>query len=136
MTWNSGLARAVADAAVVAVPSLWSAPVESALVKSLVTARAVAVADNPTAFASEIPEDVVLHLPVEPDAAAHRLRSAVGGGWHPNRGSIDDFVAQLRSTGSTMLKSMDHILGLRKATGTGAAQPGFQETSKGGVGDD
>ena len=136
MTWNSGLARAVAGAAVVAVPSLWSAPVESALVKSLVIARAVAVADNPTAFASEIPEDVVLRLPVEPDAAAHRLRSAVGGRWHPNRGAVDDFVAQLCSTGSKMLKSIDRVLELRRARVATAAQPGFPGTSEGGVGDD
>jgi hypothetical protein len=77
MSWDTGLREAVEDSACTAVPSLWSAPIEGALVKSLVSAPLVAVVDNETAYQSELPERVLLRLPQEPAAAARALRAAL-----------------------------------------------------------
>lgn len=69
--------EAVYEAALVCVPSLWSAPAEGALIKSLVVGRAVAVVQNDTALASELPDGLVLKLSPDPAAAARQLADAV-----------------------------------------------------------
>ena len=65
--------EAVHEAALVCVPSLWSAPAEGALIKSRAVARAVAVVRNDTALASELPDELVLKL--SPD------RQRLPGNW-------------------------------------------------------
>jgi hypothetical protein len=100
MTWETGLGEAVRDAALVLVPSLWSAPIEGALVKSIALARAVAVVENEGAFASDLPEGLCLVLPADPAAAAERLSRAVAEGWRPaeelRRGWVEAFAASQR----------------------------------------
>lgn len=83
MTWESGLSDAVRNAKLVLVPSLWSAPIEGALIKSIGFGRTVAVADQQTAFSAEIPDDLVVRLPVNLDDAARRLAAAAQTGWQP-----------------------------------------------------
>lgn len=106
MSWDSGLAEAAADALVVVVPSLWSAPVESAVIKSLLTARAVAVVDNPTAFASEIPGDVVLRLSADPVRAADELSVAVRHSWQPKAESRARFLDRYRACNEMLLQAV------------------------------
>jgi hypothetical protein len=76
MTWETGLKQHVIAARFVLVPSLWSAPIEGALVKSLCLARNVVVVDVPTAFSAELPAGLVLKLPPDPDRAAAELLAA------------------------------------------------------------
>ncbi len=83
MTWGAGLRKAVMKARIVMTPSLWSAPIEGSVVKSIFLARAVAVARNDTAFSSEIPDDVVLKVPVDHAAAARALERALLEDWRP-----------------------------------------------------
>jgi len=77
-TWNSGLKDAVEASRCVLVPSLWSAPVEGALIKSLALSKMVAVVDIATAFSSELPEGAVLRLPSNTALAAQVLHDAIG----------------------------------------------------------
>jgi len=74
MTWETGLEAAVRAAPVVLVPSLWSAPVEGALIKSIALARSVAVVDTSSAFSHELPAEVVARLDPDPAIAAVELR--------------------------------------------------------------
>ena len=65
------------------VPSLWSAPIEGALVKSIAISRATAVVDNPSAFAAELPDNLILKLPNAPVRAAAALEKALASDWRP-----------------------------------------------------
>jgi hypothetical protein len=83
-TWESGLRDEIRKSRFVIVPSLWSAPIEGALIKSIACAEAVAVVDNPTSFCDELPGEVVLKLPAHPSAGAEELRRACEIGWRPD----------------------------------------------------
>ncbi len=110
MTWESGLREEVRSAPLVLVPSLWSAPIEGALVKSIALARSVAVVENDGAFASELPEGLCLSLPAELDRAAAALSQALAARWRPReevrRAWVESFVARQRPL-------LDRLLALR-----------------------
>jgi len=77
MRWETGLQEEIEASPVVAVPSLWSAPIEGALVKSIVKGKAVAVVDSGGKYSREIPENLLLMLPEDPGHAAEILINAV-----------------------------------------------------------
>lgn len=91
-SWESGLKDEIRRARFVVVPSLWSAPIEGALVKSIVYAEATLVVDNPTSFCDELPEGVVLKLSADPVAGAEDLRHALRADWRPDATSRTDWV--------------------------------------------
>lgn len=62
MSWATGLKDAVRNAKVVLNPSLWSAPVEGALLKSIKTNGCVAIVPVEYSFQKEIPSNTVIHL--------------------------------------------------------------------------
>jgi glycosyltransferase involved in cell wall biosynthesis len=84
MTWESGLRDEVRRSRITLVPSLWSAPIEGALVKSVIEAPAVGVADVPTSFSSEFPDSIVVRLPNDPVEAAAALKNALESSWKPD----------------------------------------------------
>ncbi|VFQ47291.1 hypothetical protein MSL71_49860 [Desulfoluna butyratoxydans] len=71
--WESGLREAVTGCPLVLVPSLWSAPIEGALIKSIRLAQKTAVIRNETAYSREIPEDVLLQLTFDVKRAAEEI---------------------------------------------------------------
>lgn len=83
MEWGSGLSEHVAASRITLVPSLWSASIEGALIKSLFTAPAVAVVDIASAFSSELPSELLLRLHPDVKWAAGQVRDAVATGWRP-----------------------------------------------------
>ncbi len=85
VTWETGLKEEVIKARLVLLPSLWSAPVEGALVKSIVYGKAVAVVEENTAFSSELPDDVVIKLPRDVTVASETLRYCINQGQKMNR---------------------------------------------------
>jgi hypothetical protein len=106
MTWDTGLAEAARSASVVLVPSLWSAPVEGALLKSIAVSRAVAVVENSTAYAAELPHDLVLTLPVEPGEAGRRLEAAVRDGWCPEEEVKADWISTFRRMNEPLVDNL------------------------------
>ncbi len=84
-SWESGLREEMAKSRFVIVPSLWSAPIEGALVKSIACAKAVLVLDNTTSYSEELPSGVVLKLSPQPEIAAKELITAIEDDWQPNR---------------------------------------------------
>lgn len=62
MSWETGLKTAVANCKIVINPSLWSAPVEGALLKSIKYNGCVAIVPGDFSFQKEIPLDTVIHL--------------------------------------------------------------------------
>lgn len=73
MSWETGLKDAVQSSSLTLAPSLWSAPIEGALVKSILHAPRVAVVSVHSAYSSELSSDLVLHLPTNPEDAASAL---------------------------------------------------------------
>ncbi|MEI8283805.1 MAG: hypothetical protein WCG52_02335 [bacterium] len=73
LRWDTGLSGQVRSAPVTLLPSLWSAPVEGALLKSILVARKVAVADVKSAYSGQLPEGLVLRLSLAPNQAASAL---------------------------------------------------------------
>lgn len=69
-SWENGLRGAVENAKLVCVPSLWSAPIEGALLKSIFYNGEVAVIKTQYGFSQEIPENALLHLSPDPSCAA------------------------------------------------------------------
>ena len=76
--------EAMAASRMVMVPSLWSAPIEGALIKSLITNDRVAILDNDSAFQSELPHEAVLRLSGDPVQAARQLQVALDADWAPD----------------------------------------------------
>ena len=52
--------------------------------KSIALGNAVAVVDEPTAFSSELPDDLILKLPADPCAAGNTLTGAIEHRWAPD----------------------------------------------------
>jgi hypothetical protein len=96
MRWENGLHAAVRSCRLALAPSLWSSPCEGALIKNIVTARAPAVVDIPSAFSAEIPPNVVARLPTHPAEAAAAIRRIVADGWKPDASARRAWVAAFR----------------------------------------
>jgi hypothetical protein len=77
MTWSTGLQEAVESAAITIVPSLWSAPIEAALIKSVIFAPLTASVANETAYCTEISSNIILKLDKTPAKAAEQLTIAI-----------------------------------------------------------
>lgn len=99
MRWNQGLFDAIKGASLTVVPSLWSAPCEGALVKSIITAQATAAVANSTSFASEIPKDICLGLPADPGQAADVLLQSMQDHWQPDSGARHSWAKNFYSHG-------------------------------------
>ena len=101
------MAAALKSASLVVVPSLWSAPIEGALVKSIVANPRTAIIDNASAFQSEVPTDVALRLSGDPAIAADQLKTALAECWQPDPAAHFAWVTafQKRNVGF-----VDHIL--------------------------
>lgn len=97
MRWSSGLEKAVRTSFITAVPSLWSAAIEGALVKSLVLAPRVAVAENASAFSATLPHGAVLVLPSDPALAGAALARAHAEGWKPDAAVRERWLEQFRA---------------------------------------
>ncbi|MBS1962184.1 MAG: hypothetical protein JST04_08210 [Bdellovibrionales bacterium] len=83
MRWESGLREKVRTAKLTLVPSLWSAVIEGALIKSICLAPRTGVIDIDGSYAQEIPADILLKLPSSPADAAKRLTDALSN-WQPD----------------------------------------------------
>lgn len=84
MNWYAGLKAAVADCGIAVAPSMWSAPIESAVIKNFIFAPASAVVVNTSAYADEIPAFLCARLPADPAHAAAELQTRLGQSWRPN----------------------------------------------------
>lgn len=79
-TWEQGLKDIVIKAKLVCVPSLWSAPIEGALLKSIACNGEVAVVKTEYGFSREIPNNVLLRLSSSPSHAAEEISSHLASG--------------------------------------------------------
>lgn len=106
LTWESGLADAVASAVVTLVPSLWSAPVEGALVKSIVVGRAVAAPEIESGFVVDLPPGLVRLLAKSPGIAAEQLRETLAIGWRPESSTLIGWKSRFKADNAPLLAKM------------------------------
>lgn len=107
MRWSEGLFDAIKGAKLTLVPSLWSAPCEGALIKSILTARATAVVRADAAFSGEIPDDVLLKLSTNPSHAASQIQGVVdGSGWSPSSTARRAWVAKFKAQNADMCERL------------------------------
>jgi hypothetical protein len=111
MTWETGLREAMAASRMVMVPSLWSAPIEGALIKSMVTSDHVAILDNDSAFQSELPDEAVLRLSGDPLEAARQLRTALDAGWAPDAFVHRKWIRDFRKFNERFFENIFDIIG-------------------------
>ncbi|NBW41371.1 hypothetical protein EBR25_10295 [bacterium] len=77
MTWENGLKEHVTHCRMVLVPSLWSAPVEGSLIKSIFYNGRVGVVDTAFGFHHEIPEQFVCRLTPDLRVSADKIRQLI-----------------------------------------------------------
>ncbi|WP_432467989.1 hypothetical protein [Agarivorans sp. Z349TD_8] len=91
-TWESGLADIVTRAGLVINPTLWSAPVEGALIKSMLMNDNVATVVSSYSFSSEIPKRAIVVLPRCERTAAEQLRN-LDGDWKLDKEIKDKWIS-------------------------------------------
>ncbi|NNE36913.1 MAG: hypothetical protein HKN08_01310 [Gammaproteobacteria bacterium] len=104
--WEDGLEEAVASARITVVPSLWSASIEGSLVKSLVVAKAVAVVQVESAFSNELPENLLLKLPANPEQAALKLKQSIQQNWQPDARLKQKWINEFESINRNTMNSI------------------------------
>lgn len=77
MTWETGLKEHIIHCKMVLVPSLWSAPVEGSLIKSIFYNGRIGVVDTTFGFHKEIPDQFVCRLTPDLGASAEKIRQII-----------------------------------------------------------
>lgn len=108
-SWDSGLRNELGKSKIVIVPSLWSAPIEGALVKSIAGAKAVAVVENPTSYCDELPAELVLKLSPSPHIAAAELRRALDSDWQPDKAVKSLWLDRLSKNKQSFVPDLLHV---------------------------
>jgi len=75
MNWNTGLKEAVINARLVINPSIWSAPVEGALLKSIYYNGNVAVLSSQYGFINDIPDKCLIRLTSDIEKSALLIKN-------------------------------------------------------------
>jgi hypothetical protein len=88
-SWETGLPDEIEESRFVIVPSLWSAPIEGALIKSIILAEGVIVVRNSTSFCDELPDGVVLKVSSDPKLGGNEIIDAFKNNWHPDPQALD-----------------------------------------------
>lgn len=107
MRWNEGLFDAIKGSAITIVPSLWSAPIEGALVKSIVTARATAIIQNESSYSREISDGVCLTLPQDTDDAAGVLSEAIDQQWKASETPRQKWAEAFQAQGRDLINKLN-----------------------------
>lgn len=104
LSWDSGLAEQVQATQLCLVPSLWTAPIEGALVKSIAHAPATAVVAVPFTFQEELPDGLVLRLPADVKHAAAVLRR--NESWRPDPALRESWIRSFTVANGNILERL------------------------------
>ena len=74
INWETGLREEVESCRLVLCPSMWSAPIEGALVKSILHNGRVAVFNTRYGYQADLPPDLVLRLGPDLEVSARKIR--------------------------------------------------------------
>ncbi len=86
LSWANGLRELTQEASLVMNPSMWSAPIEGALIKSLAYNQNVATVKTHSGYENEIPDEVgLVRLPLDISKAAATVEKILSS---PNRSKL------------------------------------------------
>lgn len=74
-TWNDGLKDILNASSIVICPSIWSAPVEASVIKTMLMRKPVAIIKNTYSFSADLPSNVFIELTGNEDVDSLYLRS-------------------------------------------------------------
>jgi len=106
MNWSSGLANQISRSPITLCPSLWSAPIEGALVKSIFTGNLVGVVQESTSFSNEISENIIMKLPQDPENAAAMINEIFQRNISLDNNAKSDWIKQFITQNKNVLKKI------------------------------
>jgi hypothetical protein len=77
VNWETGLEFHIRNAKIILVPSIWTAPIEGALIKSIIYGKIVATFSFPFAFSSELPPKLIITLEPDINLSANIISKAI-----------------------------------------------------------
>ena len=110
MSWETGLKEAVAKARLTLVPSLWSAPIEGSLIKSLYYSKAVAVVHAEYSYSSELPSEIIYKLSPEIESASMQMKSLFINNWMPDTEKLNEFKRGFISENTMILNRIRKLV--------------------------
>ena len=113
INWESGLKKYVINSKVVLCPSLWSAPIEGALVKSFIFNGVVALVPTKYSFASDLPESIYCKLDVNCfDKTTERLEELIENEMYRNnlREDAQNWVESFLNDNQPIVKKLKYIV--------------------------
>lgn len=108
--WETGLKEAIASARVVIVPSLWSAAVEGALVKSLVISNTVAVVYAEGAYSEELQEQLLIKLPSDVKQAAEVLKDVIKNQWQADEDIKEKWINEFEKKNRKTIEAITNLV--------------------------
>lgn len=112
MTWENGLQEKVRSCKLVLLPSLWSAPIEGALIKSIAVGQYVAVVDDQSnsCYSSELPDDIILKLPSDLQNASYIINQIIKKQPNVNKHSRSKWLEDFRENNINLLVKLIDIV--------------------------
>ncbi len=110
ISWNTGLKEEVSNCKLILVPSLWSAPIEGSLIKSLHIGKKVAVIENKTSFSNEIPDRAIIKLPHNILSATEKIKSIMKSEYKISNEETQRFLSNFRADNHPTLQKIFDIL--------------------------
>ncbi len=107
MTWATGLRDSMKKAKITMTPSLWSAPIEGALIKSILLSPMTGVVDVESAYSHILPDDLVHKFSQDPAQAAKQIIEVLQAGKGPSKKRRHDWWQEFVKTNRPILR---HIL--------------------------
>ncbi len=106
MSWETGLKDAVTKAKLTLVPSLWSASIEGALIKTILAAPQTGVVKSPTAFNAELDDDMLHRLSPDPATAAKEIQAIVKSPSGPSKKRRYEWWQEFSGSNKTILSNI------------------------------
>jgi hypothetical protein len=113
INWEGGLKRYVINSKVVLCPSLWSAPIEGALIKSFIFNGVVAIVPTKYSFANDLPESIYCKLDVNSfDKTTKRLKELIENEMYRNnlRENAQNWVESFLNDNQPIVKKLKYVV--------------------------
>jgi hypothetical protein len=94
MRWETGLKEYIQKSKITICPSLWSAPIEGALIKSIANCSLVAVVKTDYGFSNEIDDSIILKLDKDPKNAALMIKKTLTRNSVYNKSEANKFLSK------------------------------------------
>lgn len=113
INWETGLKEYIINSKVVLCPSLWSAPIEGALIKSFIFNGVVALVPTKYSFTNDLPESIYCKLDVNSfDKTTKRLSGLIENEMYRNnlRENAQNWVELFLNNNQSIVKKLKYVV--------------------------